>query len=231
LTFEPNKNLSVGIDYWGFNFTNMITVLTAQAQVNSHVGSNPNVIRSPVTGLLTEIYLPYFNAASLKTDGLDYDVTYRINAGDIGHFNLMGSATELMKYQVVTLPGQPVFNGLGTDNSNNFGFPMPKWRGYGGIDWNKDGNSLDFDVRYIGGVTIATAPAQSAHKQFKCDAQYSYLFGPNVPIVHGLRVTVGVLNLFNQIPNVVPAIGAQGYVHDLQDALPRNTHISLTYSF
>ena len=231
LTFEPNKNLSVGIDYWGFNFTNLITVLTAQAEVNSNVGNNPNIVRSSTSGLLTEIYLPYFNAASLKTDGFDFDATYRINGGELGHFKLMGSATELLKYQVVTLQGQTAYNGLGTDNSNNFGFPMPKWRGYGGVEWDKKGSSLDLDVRYVGGVTIATAPAQSAHKQLKFDAQYSYLFGPKVPVLAGLRVSVGVLNLFNQIPNVVPAIGAQGYVHDLQDALPRNTHIMLVYSF
>jgi len=230
-TIEPDKNFSVSVDYWSFNFTNLITVLTGQAQVNSNVGSNPNVIRNPTTGLLTTIYLPYFNAASLKTDGLDFDLNYRINAGDIGHFKLTATATELLRYDVVTLPGKPVYSGLGADNSNNFGFAMPKWRGFGGIEWDRKGHSLSFDMRYIGGVSISTAPAQSAFKQIKFDAQYSYLFGHDVPILAGLRVSVGVLNLFNQIPNVVAAIGAQGYVHNLQDALPRNAHVMLTYSF
>jgi hypothetical protein len=229
-TVEPVKNFSFGVDYWSFDFTGLITTLTAQAQVNTSVGSNPNVYRNPTSGLITSVYLPYFNAGSVKTNGLDIDVTYRVRIGANEHLKFTGSTTELLKYDVRTLPTSPVYNGIATDNSNNFGYPMPKWRGFGGIAWDRGAHALNVNARYISGVIVSTAPAQSAKPQTKIDAQYSYQFGRS-SFLSGLRVNVGVLNIFNQLPNVIPAKGGQGYVHNLQDSLPRSAHVTLTYSF
>ena len=226
-TVEPIKGLTFSVDYWRFKFTNLLATLAFQAQVNL-APNGPNILRAPVTGEIIQVTVPFFNAGSLKTDGVDLEANYRMSLGDTSHLNFFADATEINSYNAQVFSTSVPIKGVNKDNANNFGFPMAKWRANGGLVWDHKEQSASLIVRYFTRVYSTSAPAQSAHPQTKLDFQYNYDLHKILP---GLRLTVGVLNVLDTLPNILPVQGNGYYIHQLQDPQPRQVYTNATYSF
>ena len=227
IKLSPGKDFSFGATFWSTDFKNLLTTLASQAEINANP-YGPDIIRNPTNNQVTEILIPYINAGSLNADGFDLDARYRFSAGGIGFFTPFATASEWSRYNAVVTPGAPVIGGIGTDNSNNFGYPIPKWRFNTGIEWALHEQSATALMHYIDRCYDATAMPQSEHPQVRLDLQYSYDFRK---IVSGLYITVGVTNSLGAIPSIVAAKTYDLWIASVADVFPRRWFVTMDYKF
>ena len=227
IKMTPTKALTLDASYWNIDFKNLLTTLTSQAEVNADP-TGPDIIRDPVSNHITEILIPYINAGSLKTDGFDLDAKYKIMGGSLGNFTPFADASEFNSYDAQVTPTSKVIHGVGKDNSDNFGYPIAKWRYNTGVSWERFNQTADVIMRYTSRVFDSTAEPQSAHPQIRVDLQYSYDFRK---FIRGLKATVGIENIANAEPNVIPAKTLDYWMPYVQDAFPRRVYLTLDYTF
>lgn len=75
--FTPTDNLTFRVDYWRFEYEDVITVENAQGKLND----NPNgadIIRDSA-GTLSGVNVAYLNAQEVTTDGIDVTADWMID--------------------------------------------------------------------------------------------------------------------------------------------------------
>jgi outer membrane receptor protein involved in Fe transport len=140
-TFLPQFNLS--LDYYSINLTKAIQTLNAQQTVDQCQAGNASIcgfITRDASGALTSIVAPYANLATITTNGLDLESSYRFDLGAAGKLDVRGLANYVKEYAV----------DLGTGKVNYAGdvlsYNIPK------LGW-------DLGARYRHGDTTVSANA------------------------------------------------------------------------
>ena len=134
-SFEPVDDLSIEVDYWSFDFTNLITQESFQAILNAEPQNPDRVVRvgDPLNGPIIRINTTYVNANSLETSGLDLVANYKIDT-DMGTFTPNLSATYILAYDLVD-PQAGQIDGVGSRNYNNIGTSTPELKANFGLNW------------------------------------------------------------------------------------------------
>src|SRR5690606_28387238 len=82
VTWFARDALEISLDYWSFEYTDVIIEQNAQAVLNAAAAGDAQaasqVIRDPGSGLLLRVDTYFDNASSLETDGLDFRVAYDV---------------------------------------------------------------------------------------------------------------------------------------------------------
>ncbi len=229
-TWEVVEDFTFGIDYWRFEFTNLITQESAQAVVNAAAAGDENArkkISYSTQGVPFWIQTAIINAPTVTTDGLDINFGFKNDNGDYGTFHVAAEATYIFKYSATDQSGMK-FEGAGSRNYNNFARSMPRLRGNFNVGYDQGNYSANFYVRYIDSYTDDQNDAKvSSHTTV--DAQIGYLFGNADGEGNGLGVTVGVINLFDKdVPRLNTNGGFDSKTHDPRQ---RMIYISAKYSF
>ncbi len=116
------------LDFWDFRFKDIVGTVAPQ----DFFDQNPNspLISYDPNGVPIEITLPITNLSSIKTNGVDLNLGYTADLGRWGILDLDSSTTYVHKYDIQTVPGGPVVDGVGKRQfASNFAAPMPRWRG------------------------------------------------------------------------------------------------------
>jgi iron complex outermembrane receptor protein len=136
---ETSKSVNFGIEYhrngwrgeldlWDFRFKDIVGTVAPQ----DFFDQNPNspLISYDANGVPIEFTLPITNLSSIKTNGIDFNLGYTADLGRWGILDLDTSTTYVHKYDIQTVPGGPVVDGVGQRQyASNFAAPMPRWRG------------------------------------------------------------------------------------------------------
>ncbi|THD62311.1 TonB-dependent siderophore receptor [Phenylobacterium sp.] len=237
-TFAPGLNVSV--DYFNIQVDNYIgtigenlilnqclTTLSTQFCGLVHRSPGDNSLWLDPTGFVQDTTL---NTGSLKTDGVDINVDYRIDLstlglGDNGTVAASFVGTWLDKLTTQPLPGGPSYDCAGlygpTCESANGEGPAPKWRHKMRVTWNTPYSygdwfkSLSFSLqwRYLGRVTLDAFSSNpllnNPGLQYESDrvlAAQNYIdLTMNFTVHNNLNFRVGVNNLFDKDP---PLTGA-----------------------
>jgi iron complex outermembrane receptor protein len=202
-------------------------------------GGNPDqVIRNDQAVLLR--MLPKFaNANGADISGLDLNSSYTFDTG-IGNWRIGLQAAWIDTYEVeAEIQGiTTVFDGVGSYNETNpVARPLPEWKVNGTLNWSMNNHRAFLIVKYVdavdsdisnglAGFFAGTAElAGNGHlaedlrantvKSFTtADIQYTYSFGQQW-IFNDSHVTIGVLNLTDESPPIVPEVTAySGILHD-----------------
>jgi len=146
VSFKPVENLSVDLDVYNFDFTDVITAENPQAVVNANPSDPLRVVRS-AGGAITQINTNFVNAGSVQTSGVDFGANYTwdTNFGTIVPFV---QGTYVFEYNLED-PQAGNLSGLGNRNFNNFGTSVPQLRFNTGFNWVKDAHRLDVFGRFI----------------------------------------------------------------------------------
>jgi iron complex outermembrane receptor protein len=216
-TVTPNANFRAGIDYWRYDFTNLITQENSQSVVNRALLGDMTALSQLDFNIpgdlttLTRIRTNIINAPTVTTDGLDFNAQYTGNLGNGGTLVFGGEATYIFRYDAVDQAGV-AFDGAGNRNFNNFARSMPKFRGNINIGYRTDHHIFNAFVRYINSYQDDQNNVEvESYTTF--DFQYGYIIGD--PDDAPLRATVGVINAFNkQIPLLQTNSGFDTKVHD-----------------
>lgn len=223
VTIRPIERLRFSVDYWRFEFEDLLAVSEPQGVVDADP-TGPLITRN-ANGEIVFVDRPFFNAGSIEADGLDIGASYDFAPGSLGTFTLAADFTTFLTYEIQELPGRPIIDGLGFDNNNNIGSPIARVRGNVRLGWAGDSHSGTVTARYHSDVDrLSEGTLDTAEAEVLIDAQYSYSF-PNT----GLTLTAGATNLFNQEPD--PLTNTESfYIRSVQDERGRMVYLSMKWA-
>lgn len=230
VTWAITENVELGVDYWSFDYDNVIIQQNPQALVNAAQGGDPQaltqVIRDPGSGLLLRIDSFYDNASTLETDGFDLSLAY-----DAGAFRIGGEATFVSSYDAVD-PQAGRIDGAGKRNFANFATSVPELRSTLFFNWLGGNHGVNVYVNHIDSyiddeVDVVGMPAalDPIGSHVTVDAQYNFAFrGGEGPIV-----SLGAINLFDEDPPRVSTNG--GYDSKVHDPRGRLLYARANFRF
>jgi len=209
--------LELGIDYWSFDYSQVIIQQNPQALLNAAAGGDPNaqmqVVRDPQSGLLLRVNSYYANASALETDGFDISLSYDIDMSGGSTMRLGADATLVASYDLDD-PQAGRIDGLGRRNFANFATSTPELRATAYMDWLRNNHGLNIFVRYIDSYIDDQAVGGIERKidsHVTVDAQYTFRWRSDF----GPTLAFGAINLFDEDPpRVVTNGGYDSKVHD-----------------
>lgn len=235
-TLRPLDELSLSLDYWHFNFKDLITTETATQLVSMDpTGAlTGRVVRDP-TGRLQSVTLQYFNAAEMTTSGVDLEGSYTLDMASWGRLNFGLGSTYIKEYELVQTPGAAPINAVGRSNDGIAGAsPNSRLRGNLRTTWSTDNHSLTALLRYYHELKFTLTRGVKIDAWTPVDLTYSYRFdGDFLGNVLGSRLnaSLGVNNVFDDEIPYVPFPGFQPFIPSLYDARGRMVWLRLGGEF
>jgi len=244
---EPGMGLLATVDYWDIRKKDVISQLN-----EGLIGSNFSAIRKFVTrsavdpvyptlpGEIFEILLPVDNQGQRNVAGIDLSVVQRAKLGEFGQLRTSLNGTYLTKSEEQLLPGGEITDTLGKYANL---YATPRWKHHLSLDWSLGHYGVTvankFQLHYrdafasipnptTGFVSsVAHGTAGSVSNNVASSSTWDLLLGyTGIP---QLRLTFGVINLFNKAP---PTSNQAQYFRGFDqgvDATGRYAYVSATY--
>ena len=215
LSYEPIENLTIDLDYWRFDFTDVIIQENFQAILDAFPQDTDRVVRAgdPLNGPVIRVNTNFANASSVETDGLDFSVRYVLDT-DFGTFQPSFEGTYILNYDLID-PQAGVVDGAGNRNFRNFGTSTPELRFNAGVAWVMGAHSVNSYVRYIDSYTDDQNAGIAVDSHTTVDVQYNLDIGEMLGHEQGAVLTVGAINLFDKAPpQLFTNAGFDSKVHD-----------------
>jgi outer membrane receptor protein involved in Fe transport len=235
VSLSPNEAWEIGVDYWSFDYTNVIIEQNPQAILNAAAQGNAQaqaqVVRDGGSGLLLRVDSFYANASALETDGLDLSVARELELRGGGSLRVGADATFIASYDLED-PQAGAIHGAGRRNFANFGTSTPEWKINTFVHWRNDRHAINAFVRYldsyvddevdIGQGSTFFRPIDS---QVTVDAQYTL----TLSALRAPKLTFGAINLLDEDPPRVRTSG--GYDSKVHDPRGRMLYARALFRF
>ena len=208
LIWSPNDNFNLKLDYWAIDYSDLITIESAQGKVIANP-NDPDVKRT-IDGSLIGVNTSYFNASGVDTNGFDLEMTYDFDTG-LGSAQVGLKAMHMLQYEIPLQTGE-VKDVVGLFNHDNFARSLPETKMvlHGAL---QNGNhSLvafgrwvsDYETtRALDPIAQSRGFTQDIDSFFSVDLKYSYNFEMND---NDLLLTLGMTNAFDEeVPLVYDA--------------------------
>ena len=226
--WNPTDKLSMKLDYWAIDYTNVITIESAQGKVAATPFDSD--VKRTAGGTLTGVTTKYFNAANVNTSGLDFESTYDFDTS-FGQAQVGVNMMHMFEYEIPL--GNTTKDVVGLFNHDNFARSLPDTKAVFHAALNSGQNSLSLFGRYTGDYKTtrplsATASArgfsQSIDSFFTVDLMNSYLVEMNDS---ELKLSLGITNMFDE---EVPLVyDAANWSYDAKHHDPRGRMIYLGF--
>jgi iron complex outermembrane receptor protein len=177
------------------------------------------------------------NVAGAWQDGMDLKLTYKHDTGGWGRVNTTVAGTYLREYVFQTLPTTPPTNyqdgffarGSGGGREGVF----PRYRLHSRIDWSHRNWNAGLAHTYIPSLDDLTSPTPFRVANYSTfDAQVGHSFSnASYRRLRGLQVVVGVNNISNKFPPLIPSEGLQSHDINAYDPIGRFLYLQLKYKF
>ena len=189
--FEPTDDFSVRVDYWRFDYEDVIVSESAQGKLNADPLSE-DIQRLTPGGQLQGVLVNYINAETVNTDGIDVSLDWAIPTNS-GQFGVSVMATHFLSYEIpCSGPNERGCTGasgtqdlVGYFNYDNFVRSIPDTKINTTFDWTMGNHKLALVGYYTAGyeTTRAITPtaealgfSQDIDSWFTLDMQYNYTF-------------------------------------------------------
>ncbi|MET3116003.1 iron complex outermembrane receptor protein [Undibacterium sp. GrIS 1.8] len=243
---DVTKDLSMSVDYWKINVSNLVTALDPQFIVQQAAGGNAaytGLVQRDSAGNITQISALNLNAGGMKTAGVDVDVKWRLlKSPEYGNFSAHLNGTYTNKFDF-TLPDGTVQPSVASSldvngaplNAVNGGGIIFRWRHQLEMDWSKAAYGVSLIQNYQSGYadnvpqgfSSQTTPNKVGSFQ-TWDLQASYTGFKN------LTLRLGVKNLLDKEPPLAITLGQYfqtGYDPSYYDPHGRVIYTTATYKF
>ena len=216
-TWRPVSGLQLDIDYFSFDFENVIVQTSPQALINLDP-NGPNIIRAPGNGPILQVNNDFVNASSVQTSGLDLSLRYAIEMG-AGTLTPTLTGTYVFNYQIVD-PQAGEISGEGLRNFNNFGSPSPELRFNAGLQYENGPHNVNIFVRHIDGYLDDQNALAQIESDTRLDIQYALAINEFMNRDEIAVATIGVRNATGtRAPFVATNGGFDSRVADPRGAL------------
>lgn len=229
LVYLPSfvDRLSLSLDYWKVEITDLIAAPDGQALLN---GTSPSgvITRDPITQYPT-LDLRLSNGGNRTAQGIDFGANYVLPDTPIGRVGFNFNATYTFEFEDAA--GAIRVDRLDS-YSSTFG-PIPKWRWVLGSTWDNGNWDAAAFLRFTGGYrdVLPGVVSRRVDSYVTGDAQVGYTFPEeSSPMLNGLRVYGGVENLWDtELPFV--AASTDGWDRFLADYRGRYAYIGASKKF
>lgn len=219
-SYETDTGFKFDLDYWRYNFTDVI-IQEAFQQIVDADPNGPNVVRAGglPNGTILIVLADFVNASSVKTRGFDWAISQTFET-DFGTVMPFFEGTRVTDYVLqLDAATNTVIEGAGNRNFSNFGAPTPKWRFNAGMAFNNETHDARFYVRHISGLdddqVINGVENGDIGSHTTVDAQYTLNLGSVFEDLDGSSLQVGAINLFDKRPPRVATNGGfESRTHD-----------------
>ena len=175
------------------------------------------------------------NVAGYWQDGMDVQMSYKYDTQGWGRLNGTLAGTFLRNYVVQTLPSsaaigyQDGYFARGTESSGVFA----RYRLNSRLDWSMKNWNAGLAHTYVPGLDDLTNPTPyRVAKYHSFDLQVGHTFANSGNSwLKGLTTSVGVNNVFNKFPPLIPSEGNQSHDINGYDAIGRFVHVQAKYKF
>lgn len=173
---------------------------------------------------------PVLNIAGQWQSGADLRVDYTRDTKTWGRFDATVALTYIKEFVVQTLPTSAPFNGVDGFSASS---TLPRYRTFTNLEWSFRDLTLGLSHTWIPEVDDLVAPVPARIDSYHTiDLRAGYTFkGSSNAWLRGLRVAVGVNNVFDEDPPLI--LGEQDQSRDINtyDAIGRLFFVSASYKF
>jgi iron complex outermembrane recepter protein len=238
LMFEPSgllQGLVASIDYYRIDYRDKFAYLFPEQALQYADAFGRYVTREAPTaqdiargwaGAITSIDLGFVNLASAKVSGLDFDVNYGWDTR-LGKFNYSVLGTHTLKYDQTFAPGQAAVHRLG-----EYTYPK-KWQGLSSLFLTRGAVDTGVTFRYVHSYSTTGYGVFNPARQIDAIKEFDVHLSYRLP--EELRITAGVLNVFNREPPFfyapVTYSGNFGYDYTLTSARQATYYLSARKAF
>ncbi|WP_349585459.1 TonB-dependent receptor [Alteromonas sp. NFXS44] len=229
VVYSPSfvEGLSMTLDYFTIELSNAISRIDTQSYLDSCYGGDEeacsvlSIVRDDITGNIDYMESPLTNVGTLKTRGVDANVTYNFDALGL-NWNVNWDTTRLLEYT------EDNVEYTGKIDGNNGGFA--EWKSNFAIKAGTDDWKLRWKMRYIGGMTddyylesyglmtdVGTVVYHDVSGEYYINDQWS--------------VSAGIDNLFDKTPPYLYSYNDMNTVPEVYDVLGRYLHARITARF
>jgi iron complex outermembrane receptor protein len=131
--------------------------------------------------------VPFINAPTVKTDGIDVSAIFDIPTAGANEFMLGLDASYMLNYDIGGVPGvvggsvtTVEIDAVGNRNEQNIASPLPQWRANFTVGWSNDRHSARAILRHIDEYTDDKTAAQTFNSMIDSfttvDLHYNYVF-------------------------------------------------------
>ena len=234
VTWSIGDSLELDVDWWSFDYTDVIIEQNAQAILNAAARGDPQAasqVDRDAFGFLERVNVYFANASSLETDGFDVRLTYDVPTRGASTYRIGFESTYVTSYDIDD-PQAGRIDGAGRRNFANFATSVPELRANVSFNWRMNSHLVDLFVRHIDSYVddqVALGQGTEAFRRIgshtTTDLRYGYRFGGET----GPIVSVGAINLFDRDPPHVHTNG--GYDSKVHDPRGRVLYARAAFSF
>lgn len=246
IVLSPVKQLSASIDFYSIKVKGLIATPSAQEIANGFRNGSAGyggLVDLTPGGEMSLIRQLSANVNSLKTEGIDLDLRYKESFMG-GRFQAVLDGTYVSKYDLINTSGKTEHSvGTIVDQDGNPLVASPtgvilRWKhnlsaSYSKSDWNVTVTQR-FYKGYETGREIAQDGEDIGKRHFVNNQALYDLVGSYNGLIKGLRMSVGVRNLFDKAPPLFINNGSQfqsGYDVYQYDPRGRFVYVNAAYKF
>jgi iron complex outermembrane receptor protein len=159
VVWTPSDNFNMRLDWWQFDYENVITIENAQGKLSADP-NGPDIRRND-SGQLQGVSTNFINAATVETDGVDVSADWNIPAGDMGDFGVQLAYSHFLSYEIPDGNGG-VTDVVGSFNHDTFVRSMPQKKWNLTADWERGNHSAAMVVYYVDSYKTGRAVPASA---------------------------------------------------------------------
>ncbi|MEP0200711.1 MAG: TonB-dependent receptor [Halioglobus sp.] len=230
--WQPTDNFDARIDYWRFEYDDVITVESAQGKLQNDLNGEDIIRVAGPNSQLAGVNANYINAASVDTDGLDVAATYIIPTASMGEFGLNLTGTHFLSYEIPNANGRGTRDVAGFFNHDNFARSIPETKINLSADWTIGNHSAAAIMYWVDEYeTTRAVPAGESQKiddWTTVDLNYTY----NLEFSESAAViSVGAKNVFDEEPPRVYDAANFSYDPKHHDPRGRIYYARVKYAF
>lgn len=237
VVWEPERALSIGVDYWNIEQKGIIGTISAETALRYSQKFADRITRGPVDpnhpdlpGQITAFDLAPINLGITQTKGFDVVLNWTAPRQSWGQLRAGLQGTYVMQYDT-QIDGVQFVSMLG---SAVYGAPIPRWRGTFTVDWSDGPWGATLAQVYSGGYTDQYPGPDGAPR--KVGAASSWDLQARYSNFAGWRLAVGIRNLFDTDPPASNAlrnpfaVSQAGYNAQMASPLGRTLYLRGTFA-
>jgi iron complex outermembrane recepter protein len=224
--FEPNQNLSLGLNYYRIEWRNRVSLPSSTEVL---LRNDPReVIRDPATGDPVTLIRSYINRTETTTNGVDLEARYRMSTA-------MGRWTTRANVSYVDSFKEDGTEYAGTNGGSN---TIPRTRGTLAVDWDYRAFAATLQANYIRSYYhqfLSASFRQPQDPQFqngvypdRVPTYVTYDFFARYNLTKNLTISGSVVNFNDKKPPYDPAF-TELYDWSVYDVRGRRFTIGLTW--
>ncbi len=242
LVFTPSAHWRLAGTYWHTVLEGRVAIFSSQLVLANEArfperverqAPSPADVAAGLPGVITRIDISRINFGSVATDGIDASASGSMETS-FGEIGMDLSATWVNRYSVVQVPETPAVERVGVADLDG---SIPDWRGVLTLHWSRTGWGASVTTRYVPAYDDRTIFGEDVGREvgaqtlvdLQASLDVSRAWGADT-WVSGLKLTVGVLNVFDESPPFAE-VAASGYDPSQGDLRQRFGYVRLGYEF